>query len=48
MQQAVQLSPQEARLIALLRTVDYGEVRIIMKDGKPIRVEEIQKSIRLD
>ncbi len=48
MPSTMELSPQERRLIQLLRTIDYGEVRIIMKDGKPIRAEEIQRSIKLD
>ena len=49
MQRAViTLTVQEERLIRLLRTIDYGELRIIVKESRPIRVEQIQKSIKLE
>ena len=41
------LSDQESELLALLRKLDYGEMRIIVQAGKPVRVEEIRKSIQL-
>ena len=41
------LTPQEQKLIELLRKIRYGEVRIIMNDGIPTRVEEVKKSIKL-
>ena len=41
------LSEKEAELLALLRKLDYGEMRIIVQAGKPVRVEEIRKSIQL-
>ena len=41
------LSKKEAELLALLRNLDYGEMRIIVQAGKPVRVEEIRKSIQL-
>ncbi|MCL1805888.1 MAG: DUF2292 domain-containing protein [Clostridiales bacterium] len=38
---------QEQKLIRILRKLDYGEVRIMIKDGAPVRIEEIKKSIKL-
>jgi hypothetical protein len=41
------LTKAERQLIELIRSIDYGELRIIVKDEKPIRVEEIRRSIQL-
>lgn len=41
------LTKAERQLIALVRSLDYGEVRIMVKENKPIRVEEIRRSIQL-
>lgn len=38
---------EEANLLALIREIKYGELRVIIHDGKPIRVEDIRKSIKL-
>ena len=38
---------QERKLITILRKLDYGEVRVLIKNGAPVRVEEIKKSIKL-
>ena len=43
----LQLSEQEAKIIELVRSLDYGELRIIVNSKKPVRVEEIKKSIQL-
>ena len=43
----VQLSLQEKRVIELLRELDYGELRVIVNASKPVRVEEIKKSVQL-
>ena len=37
----------EKQLIQLIRSLEYGELRIMVKDSKPIRVEEIRRSIQL-
>lgn len=47
-EQAMRLTPQEEKLIRLIRTIGYGEVHIFIKESKPVRVEEVKKSIRLD
>jgi len=31
----------------VLRALEYGEVRIIVRDGAPVHLEEIRKSIKL-
>ncbi len=41
------LSEQEARLISMIRDIRFGELHIFVSDGKPVRVEEIKKSIKL-
>lgn len=41
------LSDQESRLIELIRDTKYGELHFFVSEGKPIRVEEIKKSIKL-
>lgn len=41
------LSKQEEQLICILRKIDFGEARVVITDGRPIRVEEIKRSIKL-
>lgn len=41
------LSEQEKRLIRMIRELKYGELRIFISEGKPVRAEEIKKSIKL-
>lgn len=41
------LTKAEKQLIQIIRSLDYGEVRVMIKDRHPIRVEEIRKSIQL-
>lgn len=44
---AVSLTEQERKLLAILRGMDYGELRVVIQAGKPVRVEEIRRSIQL-
>ena len=44
---AIALSKAEKQLIELIRSLDYGEIRVMIKDKHPIRVEEIRRSIQL-
>ena len=37
---------KEMRLIELIRELGYGEVRIFVADGQPVRAEEIKKSVK--
>lgn len=41
------LSEQEKQLINMIRELDYGEMTIVIKGGKPVHVYEIKKSIPL-
>ena len=44
---AIRLSDQEEKLIRVIRGLEFGEIRIVVTDHKPIRIEEIKKSIKL-
>ncbi len=35
------------KLEKLMMEIGFGELRVIIQDGKPIRVEEIKKSVKL-
>jgi hypothetical protein len=41
------LTEKEKKLIRLLREIDYGEVKIVVQDKQPVRIEEVTKSIKL-
>ena len=41
------LSEQEKKVIAVLREMKYGEVKIVIQDGVPVRIDEIRKSIKI-
>ncbi|MBR6529708.1 MAG: DUF2292 domain-containing protein [Firmicutes bacterium] len=41
------LTKEEQKLIELIRKIDFGEARVVITDGKPTRIEEIKKSIKL-
>ena len=43
----MQVTLQEKKLLELLRTIDYGELRVVINASKPVRVEEIRKSLQL-
>ena len=40
-------SGAEKQLIHMIRELKYGEIRVIVQDGRPVRAEEIKKSIVL-
>lgn len=41
------LTEREKKLLGILRGIDYGELRVVVQAGKPVRVEEIRKSVQL-
>ena len=43
----VMLTKEELKVIELMRSVSFGELRVIINNSKAIRVEEIKKSIQL-
>lgn len=42
----VVLTEKELRLIELIRELGYGEIRIFVAEGQPVRAEEIKKSVK--
>ena len=46
-EQSITLTKAEKQLIEVIRALDYGEVRVMIKDNRPIRMEEIRRSIQL-
>ena len=46
-EQNMVLTRAEKQLIEVIRSLDYGEVRVMIKDNRPIRMEEIRRSIQL-
>jgi len=41
------LTKEEQKVIELMRSLSFGELRVIINNSKAIRVEEIKKSIQL-
>ena len=41
-----QLSEKEKKLIQMVRNLNFGEIRIYVADGQPVRAEEIRKSVK--
>lgn len=41
------MTTKEKNLIYLIRSLEYGEIKIIVQDGQPIRIVETKKSIKL-
>lgn len=41
-----QLSEKEKKLIQMVRSLNFGEIRIYVADGQPVRAEEIKKSVK--
>ena len=41
------VTPQEKKILDMVRSLEYGELRIIVNGKVPVRVEEIKKSIQL-
>lgn len=38
---------KEMRLLEVIRELGFGEIRIFVADGQPVRAEEIKKSVKL-
>lgn len=43
----MKLSPQEKKIIEIIRSTVYGRLKIMVQEGQPVRVEEVTKSIKL-
>lgn len=42
-----ELSDREEKLIKIIRDIEYGEIKIIVQEKQPIRIEELKRSIKL-
>lgn len=42
-----ELSEKEKKLIELIRSTGYGEIRVAVRNGRPVLVEEVKKSFKL-
>jgi hypothetical protein len=43
-----QISPEWERLIKVASRVNYGHMTVVFQNGKPVRVEQVTKQIKLD
>jgi len=43
----VQDTEQGQKLLKIIKELGYGEMRIVIRDGVPVHIEEIKKSIKL-
>jgi hypothetical protein len=41
------LTEKERKLIEMIRALKYGEMRIIIQESEPVRIEELKNSIKL-
>ena len=41
------ISEKEKRLLEIIRQIGYGDVRVIIQEGTPVRIEEMKRSIKL-
>ncbi|MHC1746848.1 MAG: DUF2292 domain-containing protein [Cellulosilyticaceae bacterium] len=41
------LTERELKLLSLIKDIGFGEIKVIINEGMPIRIEEIKKSIKL-
>lgn len=38
---------REQRLLDVIHEIGFGEIKVIINDGRPVRIEEVRKSIKL-
>ncbi|MDQ7094898.1 DUF2292 domain-containing protein [Desulfosporosinus sp. PR] len=41
------LTAKEKKIIELIRATGYGELKIIIQNNEPVRIEEITRSLKL-
>jgi len=41
------LTEKEKKLIAMMRAMKFGEMKIIIQESEPVRIEELKNSIKL-
>ena len=42
----IQPTEKEEKLLLLIRELGFGEIRIYVADGQPVRAEEVKKSVK--
>ena len=47
MEKPFELNEKEKKLIEAIRDTKFGELKVVIQDGLPVRLEEIKKSIKL-
>lgn len=43
-----ELCPEDLRFISFIRTVKFGEVKVRIRNGKPVTIEEGIKTVKLE
>ena len=43
----IDCTEKEQKLLQLIREIGFGELKVFIADGQPVRVEEIKKSVKL-
>lgn len=43
----IDCTEKEQKLLRLIREIGFGELKVFIADGQPVRVEEIKKSVKL-
>ena len=43
----IKVTEQENKVIEMMRQIEFGEVRIVIANSRPVRIEEIRKAIQL-
>lgn len=46
-EEVMKVTLEEKKLLEIVRNIQFGEARIVVNDGKPTRIEEIKRSIKL-
>jgi hypothetical protein len=41
------LSSKEKKVIEIIRSTDFGRLKIMVQEGQPVRVEKVTRSIKL-
>lgn len=43
----LELSEKERKIIGKIRSIEFGELKVVVLNKEPVRIEEIVKSIKL-
>lgn len=45
---SIKPTSKELQLLQMIRTLGFGEIRIMVADSQPVRAEEIKKSVKFN